>query len=333
MERKYTLVRLLFFAPAMVALLLPSCCFFSSSEALREQEPATSAVRKADKPAGIDQICRPQQTRQPPSSGMARPSREEFSDKTSVVFEEPNLPEPRETAVEKTGVTNSTGKGAVDVRPRIALIIDDMGYHRQIGQRLLALDLNLTFSFLPKAPYTEKQEEQAWEKGHDVLLHLPMQAHNPTYDPGPGALYLKYSPQRIRTLVAEDLKSVPHATGSNNHMGSRFTENRAAMHEVLAVLKKRGLFFIDSYTTAASTGLDEARRMGIPAARRHVFLDNIQDKDKICRQLDRLVSLAMQKGWAIGIGHPHQATLDALADCGQRMQTRVHIVGVHALVR
>jgi len=264
---------------------------------------------------------------------MARPSREEFSDKTSVVFEEPNLPEPRETAVEKTGVTNSTGKGAVDVRPRIALIIDDMGYHRQIGQRLLALDLNLTFSFLPKAPYTEKQEEQAWEKGHDVLLHLPMQAHNPTYDPGPGALYLKYSPQRIRTLVAEDLKSVPHATGSNNHMGSRFTENRAAMHEVLAVLKKRGLFFIDSYTTAASTGLDEARRMGIPAARRHVFLDNIQDKDKICRQLDRLVSLAMQKGWAIGIGHPHQATLDALADCGQRMQTRVHIVGVHALVR
>lgn len=289
------------FALAMIMLLVPSCRFFSSGEALREQTPASSAERKADK--------------------------------TSVVFEEPNLPEPRETAVEKTGATDSTDKEAQDVRPRIALIIDDMGYHQQIGRRLLTLDLNLTFSFLPKAPYTQKQEEQAWEKGHDVLLHLPMQAHNPAYDPGPGALYLKYSPQRIQALVAKDLKTVPHAIGSNNHMGSRFTEDREAMHAVLAVLKKRGLFFIDSYTTAASTGLDEARRMGIPTARRHVFLDNIQDKKKICRQLDRLVTLAMQKGWAIGIGHPHQSTLDALADCGKRMQTRVRIVGVHALVR
>ncbi|HHD56525.1 MAG TPA: divergent polysaccharide deacetylase family protein [Desulfobulbaceae bacterium] len=293
--------RLHFVALAIVALLLPSCRFFSSDEALKHQAPPGTVVRKAHK--------------------------------TSIVFEEPNLPEPRETAVEKTGVTDSAGKGALDVRPQIALIIDDMGYHQQIGRRLLALDYNLTFSFLPNAPYTKKQEEQAWEKGHDVLLHLPMQAHNSTYDPGPGALYLKYSPQRIQALVTEDLKSVPHAIGSNNHMGSRFTENRAAMHEVLAVLKKRGLFFIDSYTTAASTGLDEARRMGIPAARRHVFLDNVQDKKKICRQLDRLVTLAMKKGWAIGIGHPHQATLDALADCGQRMQARVRIVGVHTLVR
>ena len=301
MGRKYNVVRLQFFALAIVALLLPSCRFFSSGEALRKQTPVSSAVRKADK--------------------------------TSVVFEEPNLPEPRETAVGKTGTTDSADKEAQDVRPRIALIIDDMGYHQQIGRRLLALDLNLTFSFLPKAPYTKKQEEQAWEKGHDVLLHLPMQAHNPAYDPGPGALYLKYSPQRIQALVAEDLKSVPHAIGSNNHMGSRFTENRAAMHEVLAVLKKRGLFFVDSYTTAASTGLDEARKMSIPTARRHVFLDNVQDKKKICRQIDRLVTLAMRKGWAIGIGHPHQATLDALVDCGQRMQTRARIVGVHTLVR
>ena len=293
--------RLHFVALAIVVLLLPSCRFFSSDEPLKHQTPPGAVVRKAHK--------------------------------TSIVFEEPNLPEPRETAAEKTPATDSADIGAQDGRPRIAVIIDDMGYHQQIGRRLLALDLNLTFSFLPKAPYTKKQEEQAWEQGHDVLLHLPMQAHNSAYDPGPGALYLQYSPQRIQALVAKDLKTVPHAIGSNNHMGSRFTENREAMHEVLAVLKKRGLFFVDSYTTAASTGLDEARRMGVPTARRHVFLDNVQDEKKICRQIDRLVALAMKKGWAIGIGHPHQATLDALTDCGQRMQTRARIVGVHALVR
>ncbi len=298
---QYKVVRLYLVALLVTLFLVPSCRFFSSDEALRDTMPAGPVVRKAHK--------------------------------TSVVFEEPNLPEPRETAVEKNAATDSAGKGAQDLRPRVALIIDDMGYHQQIGRRLLALDLNLTFSFLPQAPYTKKQEELAWEKGHDVLLHLPMQAHGAAWDPGPGALYLKYSTPRIQALVEEDLQSVPHAIGSNNHMGSSFTENRAAMHAVLAVLKKRGLFFVDSYTTAASIGLAEARRMAVPSARRHVFLDNIQDKKKICRQLDSLVLLAMKKGWAIGIGHPHQATLEALTDCGKRIGTRVRIVGVHTLVR
>ncbi len=298
---QYKVVHLYLVALVVTLFLVPSCRFFSSDEAFRNKISAGPVVRKAHK--------------------------------KTVVFEEPNLPEPRETAVEKNAATDFVRKRAQDIRPRVALIIDDMGYHQQIGRRLLALDLNLTFSFLPKAPYTKKQEELAWEKGHDVLLHLPMQAHGSSWDPGPGALYLKYSTPQIQALVEDDLKSVPHAIGSNNHMGSRFTENRAAMHAVLTVLKRRGLFFVDSYTTAASIGLDEARRMAVPSARRHVFLDNVQDKKKICQQLDRLVVLAMKKGWAIGIGHPHQTTLDALTDCGQRIQTRVRIVGVHTLVR
>ena len=302
MRNIYNIGRLLqFIALAMVVLLVPSCRFFSSDDVLGKRAPAGATAGKTDK--------------------------------KSIVFEEPNLPEPRDTATAETAGMGSGARGTQAGRPRIAIIIDDMGYHQQIGRRLIALDLDLTFSFLPKAPYTRKQEELAWEQGHDVMLHLPMQARSPAVNPGPGALYLHYSRQRIQALVMEDLKSVPHAIGSNNHMGSRFTEDRAAMHEVLAVLKKQGLFFVDSYTTAASTGLDEARKMGIPTARRHVFLDNVQDKKRICRQLDRLVAMALEKGRAIGIGHPHRATLEALTACGPTVQSRVQLVGIHALVR
>jgi len=255
--------------------------------------------------------------------------------KQKIVFEEPNLPQPHDARLDgREGVAPCETKPVpVDRKPKVAIIIDDMGYHQKIGNSLLALDMNLTFSFLPKAPFTLEQEEQAWQQGRDILVHMPMEARDSAWDPGPGGLYLKFTPQEIRTTVTENLAAVPHAIGSNNHMGSRFTENRAAMHEVLSVLKQRGLFFIDSYTTAQSTGLDEAGKMAIPTARRHVFLDNVQEQDKICRQLEQLVALAKKNGWAIGIGHPNQATLEALTRCRDRLLKNVDIVSVHTLVK
>ncbi len=298
---KYQIVCLQFVLMAIVAFLMPSCRFFPQEETVREPPQASQSTRK--------------------------------SEKTSIIFEEPNLPASGEPVEDTAAAADFVNRSSGDSLPKIAIIIDDMGYHQQIGRQLLALDLNLTFSFLPQAPYTRQQEEQAWVKGRDVLLHMPMQAHDRAFNPGPGSLYLKYSPKQMQSLVAEDLNSVPHAIGSNNHMGSGFTEDRAAMHVVLGVLKKRGLFFVDSYTTADSTGLDEARKMSIPTARRHVFLDNVQNIKKICRQLDTLAALARKQGWAIGIGHPHQATLDALVACGPEIQAKVKIVGVHTLVR
>jgi len=253
----------------------------------------------------------------------------------TIVFEEPNLPQPHEAALtpEKSTPPCGTKSGAGTSRPRVAIIIDDMGYHQQIGKHLLALDMPLTFSFLPKAPFTLELEEQAWQEGRDILLHMPMEARDSAWDPGPGALYLRDSSRAIRKKVEENILAVPHAIGSNNHMGSRFTENRAAMHTVLGVLQEHHFFFVDSYTTAQSTGLDEARTMGIPTARRHVFLDNVHERKKICLQLQRLVELARKKGWAIGIGHPNQATLQALTQCQKQLLSQVDIVPVHTLVQ
>jgi len=246
----------------------------------------------------------------------------------AVIFEEPDLPNPLDATLE--GVSRTDRKSGL---PRVAIIIDDMGYHPDIGRKLLALDMALTFSFLPGAPFTPELEEAAWQKGADILVHMPMQARDPAWNPGPGALYLADSPEQLRQKVRRNLSRVPHAIGCNNHMGSRFTEHADSMRLVLEVLKKRRLFFIDSYTTARSTGMDQARALGVPTARRHVFLDNVHEQEKICRQLEELVALAEKKGWAIGIGHPNQATLTALTGCRDRLRARVRIVPVHELVR
>jgi polysaccharide deacetylase 2 family uncharacterized protein YibQ len=165
------------------------------------------------------------------------------------------------------------------------------------------------------------------------MVHLPMEAGDSRWNPGPGALFLSATPAEQSSILKEDLASIPHAIGANNHMGSRFTQDRPAMHRVLAELQSQGLFFIDSFTTAESTGMDEARKMGIKTNRRHIFLDNVQNADKICLQLDKLAQRAAKDHQAIAIGHPYQATLDALRNCKKKLLDSVQVVPVHTLVK
>ena len=219
-----------------------------------------------------------------------------------------------------------------EVKPKIAIIIDDMGNHRQIGDKLVELDLNLTFSFLPYGPFTKEQEETAWVNGKDILVHMPMQPRDSQWDPGPDALYVDDSPEQLDRAVEKNLTRVPHAIGVNNHMGSLFTEDRPAMHRFLSIVQQKDMFFIDSVTTPASIGMEEAHEMGIRVARRNVFLDNNHDQEDICRQLQELIGIAREKGWAVGIGHANDATLTALIRCRETLLKNVTVVGIHELI-
>ena len=252
-----------------------------------------------------------------------------------IVFEEPDPPPHSESETAPVTVTATESKQAVpkQKRPQVAIIIDDMGHHQKLGERLLALDLNLTYSFLPLAPFTATHAQIAHEKGSDILVHVPMEPKDSQWDPGKGALYLKDDKDLLRTKTEQLIDVVPHAIGANNHMGSQFSENREAMQTVLLTLQKNGFFYIDSFTTAQSTGLDEAKRLNIPTNRRHIFLDNDHDPKKICKQIKKLIQLAQKNGSAIGIGHPNKATLTALSQCDRELLATVDIVGAHNLVQ
>jgi polysaccharide deacetylase 2 family uncharacterized protein YibQ len=208
-----------------------------------------------------------------------------------------------------------------------------MGYSRVVGQRLVERVDALSFSFLPEAPYTQELAELAFQAGHTVLAHLPMEPKDRGRDPGAGALQVNDTEESIRKKMADMLAAVPHAMGANNHMGSRFTEHGVGMRRVLGVLNAQALFFVDSFTTAGSRGGNLARQLGVPTIRRHVFLDNVQDPDSICRQFELLTQMARQQGQAVGIGHPHQAMLTALDQCGPHAFHDVALVGVRQLVR
>ncbi len=252
-----------------------------------------------------------------------------------IVFEEPDPPVQSEDVAVRPlpdqAVEAEVKEAVVSKKtdlPKVAIIIDDMGYNELIGEQLLRFPIELTLSFLPFAPHTRKLERLAHRAGKTVFLHLPLEPKDSTFNPGCGALYLQDSPETQREKFANALQEVSHAVGVNNHMGSRFTEDRPAMANIMQEIKERSLMFVDSFTTPGSVGLQTARQAGINSIGRSVFLDNVLDEEKICHQLEQLVILSERNGRAIGIGHPHRETVSAIAKCSEKYQTRVHYVGV-----
>lgn len=217
--------------------------------------------------------------------------------------------------------------------PKIAIIIDDLGYDRHMAISFLQLDLPLCFSVLPLAPYTKDIAHEANKRGRDLILHLPMEPNNfPSLDPGPGALLTDMDEGEIRRTLGDHLKRIPGVRGVSNHMGSYFTARQDKMDMVLRELKERRLFYIDSRTTTQTVAFDLAKKMGLPVANRNVFLDNDLSPNAIKFQMERLLGIARYSGGAIGIGHPHKETLKILKLYLPKLKTDFKVVPVSKLV-
>ena len=216
--------------------------------------------------------------------------------------------------------------------PRIAIIIDDMGYREQTGKKMLQLDLELSFAFLPFAPHTESLLKVAAQGRREILLHLPLEAEDPLRNGEPGTLTLAMPQKELANRLQLALASVPQAVGVNNHMGSKFTANAPAMRQLLTLVRERQLFFIDSLTSSASRGHKIARELGVKTARRDFFIDNVQEAAVIMIQLESLVKLATKRGEAIAIGHPYPETLKALTLFMERRQQKVRLTPISELI-
>ncbi len=198
-------------------------------------------------------------------------------------------------------------------KPAVAVIIDDMGLDRRRSAQAMALPGPLTLSFLPYAEQLDRQTAAARAAGHELMLHLPMEAESSKVSPGPNALTTTLGPGEILSRLHWNLDRFSGYVGVNNHMGSRFTADAGAMRIVLGELDHRGLLFVDSRTSSRSAGQALAKELGMPQAARDVFLDNVLVSDRVEAQLAELERIARAHGQAIGIGHPHDATLAALA--------------------
>ncbi len=210
-------------------------------------------------------------------------------------------------------------------KPLVAVVIDDMGLDRPRSMRVVDLPGPLTLSYLPYAKELATQTALARLRGHELMVHIPMEPMG-SADPGPNALRIGMDEVELRQRLVDDLSQFEGFVGINNHMGSRFTATRASMSVVLGELKKRGLLFLDSRTTAQSVGATMAGEMGVPSVSRNVFLDDDMSSDNVAHQLAELERIARKQGYAVAIGHPHDNTIAALASWLPRLRERGFIL-------
>ncbi len=245
------------------------------------------------------------------------PRYKETEQSVPTVEEKPRAPQVAAAASssssQATWKRNAVSFADLNAKPLVAIVIDDVGLDRPHSKRAWELPGPLTMSFLPYAKGLHEQARAAHARGQELMLHLPMEPMGRA-DPGPGALLVSLSDAELKQRVTTALDSFDGYVGVNNHMGSRFTASKPGMETVLKLFKARGLMFLDSRTTAQTVGEQTAQELGVPAMPRNVFLDDDEAPDAVRRRLAETEAVARRQGFVVAIGHPHEATLQALAE-------------------
>lgn len=197
---------------------------------------------------------------------------------------------------------------------KIVIIIDDMGMDKRRSAEALALLGPLTFAYLPYASHLQPSVDEARQRGHEVLVHMPMEPESTSIDAGPTVLRASMTDDEMRAMIDKNFSAFTGYTGFNNHMGSKLTQDQKAMQIVMAEAVKRGLLVVDSRTSAVSIADQVAEALGAAHTVRDVFLDHHEDLNSVKDALAQLENVARHKGYAVAIGHPKDNTLAALRE-------------------
>ncbi len=276
----------------------------------------------------------------PPQPPSPPPAAKSTGNETPALKKKPTFeiypkekPAPRQSLARKDIPASIPKPAPRKALPSVALIIDDLGYDKKIAQKFAQLDVTLTFSILPHSPFQKKIARLAQSKGLEIMIHMPMEpVEYPQVNPGPGTLLTSMSPDELINQLDQNLNTLPGVKGINNHMGSRLTSESTQMYQIFSILKKRGLFFIDSRTTAESLCEPSARLLQVPFAQRDVFIDHYIKPDFIRNQIKELIRIAKKNGEAIGIMHPHSTTLKVLQEMMPDLKGQVRLVPASKVV-
>jgi polysaccharide deacetylase 2 family uncharacterized protein YibQ len=227
------------------------------------------------------------------------------------------------------------GERAAARERRIAVIIDDIGHDLRLVEELADIGEPVAFAVLPYAPYATEAARILHRAGKEILLHLPMEPRSyPAEDPGAGALFVAMDAGEIRSQIDRSLAVVPYVSGVNNHMGSRFMEDEAGLAVVMEELAKRGLYFVDSLTSADSRGREMAARAGVRFTTRSAFIDHTPGYAAALAVLAHPPWQGPDQSAMLLIGHPHAETVRALAEARRFWRKEgMRVIPVSAYIR
>lgn len=284
----------------MLLVGLGAGLFISGSGCARKEQPRKESLEPSPKPSGKSTT----------SAKHSAPAKLSEPTKPATPSRETRKAEP---------LKGDSGKSEREPKtplPKFSLVIDDLGYVApELVTRLCAQNIAFSVAVLPFQEFSKESAEIAYDRGKEVLLHLPMEPigyPGPSKNPGPGAIMFDMGEADVRQAVRRALDSVPHVKGVNNHMGSRITPDSKRMTWILEEVKARRCFFLDSRTEKDSVAFDLAESLRIPSIQRKVFLDDNKDFDEMARQWERALGIARKDGQVLIIGHIYPETVEAL---------------------
>ncbi|SDC83484.1 MULTISPECIES: divergent polysaccharide deacetylase family protein [unclassified Candidatus Frackibacter] len=219
------------------------------------------------------------------------------------------------------------------IKAKMAFLIDDLGFNRQGTEETMSINRQISVAVLPFRPYSTQDAKLAKQAGHEVLLHLPMEPISKT-NPGQGAIYTDMSANEIRRQIKNDIADLGvRIAGVNNHMGSKATGDRRVMEVVLNYLNERGLFFVDSSTAPQSAVPVAAQKLSEPYGMNYLFIDNIDKKESVKKQINKIAKVALRKGNLITIGHVRTNTALAIKEMIPKLEAMgIQLVYVSELI-
>ena len=220
----------------------------------------------------------------------------------------------------KSATETNKVKAAVKAgyKPRLVIIIDDVAYRHQVDA-IKSVNLKLTPSFFP-ATSAHPETPILARRFSFYMIHLPMQALGGFKGAEIGTLTVNDDYEKIAKKLQSIKRDFPNLKYINNHTGSRFTSDAAAMDRMMRAVRDENLIFVDSKTTSPTKVYGAAKKYSMPYIARDVFLDHDGSKAAVRKQLKYAVELAKKRSYAIAIGHPHKNTLEVLQESAKLLQ-------------
>jgi uncharacterized protein len=225
----------------------------------------------------------------------------------------------------------------VCAKPRMAIVIDDLGRSTKDCNYYAALPISLNCAVIPGMPYSRACAEIITNKKQTLLIHFPWENLGPkSAQHYPIRLTSTMTTTDIKIMFTSAFQSVPGAQGINNHMGSVLSKDHVAMQRIMNIMAKLPFkkFFLDSHTSRKTLAFDYAYAFGIPTALNNYFLDGKNNTTYIQKQFAYAVAHAEKYGSVIAICHGNRpATKRIFETCISLYNERVEFVSLTDLLK
>jgi len=196
--------------------------------------------------------------------------------------------------------------------PVVAIVIGGLGVGAaKTTDAIMKLPPAVTLAFTPYGSDPGKLAERARAQRHEIFLQIPMEPYDfPDNDPGPQTLLTSLSVDQNTDRLYWHLSRMQGYAGITNFMGARFVATDAAMQPIIREASKRGLGFFDDGSSPRSIAPQAAASLAVPFGKGDIAIDAVPTPAEIDRALNKLESVARERGVAVGTASALPVSID-----------------------